>query len=395
MRPVSDLSAISPSGHLIHVGPQKTGTTAIQVALFGVRDQLGDYGVYYPGGSYRRRRAGWALGLPGAHSGVKVGERDWNALVREVHEAGDVRVCISDENYARADSAVAERIVRDLGGPTTHIVAVAKRFDRLLTSAWQERVKAGQWRTFDQWLRVILGEEPEDFQYEYWNFWQGHDFAKLVERWTQFVPPENFTLVIADDGDRSQLYRVFEQLLALPTGLLRSDGSVSNESLHWSELEFLRELRTMYVESGGAPRNLRSLRRSVISSLRANSSPPLGPKSPPFSDWAVQRLHELGAERAQQAANLPVKVVGDPASLALVELAPDPGVTADELAIPIARAVSIAEGILRSNATLSPEAGAEPDAADAAESPAQAPTSLEDASARQLAGALVRRLRRR
>lgn len=389
---MSDLPAIDPAGHLIHLGPQKTGTTAIQVALFGVRDQLPEYGAYYPGGSYRRRRAGWALGLPGAPRGMKRDLRYWRSLVQEVQAAEGLRVCISDENYARANRETAQKIVTDLAGPTTQIVAVAKRFDKLLPSQWQERVKSGQQRDFEQWLRVILDGEPAEFDYEYWNFWQGHDFAKLVERWTEFVPAEKFTLIIADDSDRNQLYRVFEQLLALPTGLLRSDASKSNESVRWSELEFLRGLRQMYLDSGGPIEELSRLRNAVVNSLRASTTAPLGPKSPPFPDWAVERLQELGAQRAEQAANLPVRVVGDAASLARVELEPDPGITADQLVIPVDRVVSIAQGILKAQGAFEPLPQAA-EAAPASAAPAPEPsTPLADASTRQLAGALLRRI---
>lgn len=318
--------------------------------------------------------------------------RYWRSLVQEVQAAEGLRVCISDENYARANRETAQKIVTDLAGPTTQIVAVAKRFDKLLPSQWQERVKSGQQRDFEQWLRVILDGEPAEFDYEYWNFWQGHDFAKLVERWTEFVPPEKFTLIIADDSDRNQLYRVFEQLLALPTGLLRSDASKSNESVRWSELEFLRGLRRMYLDNGGPIEELSRLRNAVVNSLRSSTTAPLGPKSPPFPDWAVERLQELGAQRAEQAANLPVRVVGDAASLARVELEPDPGITADQLVIPVDRVVSIAQGILKAQGAFEPLPQA-PEAAPASAAPTPEPTTpLADASTRQLAGALLRRI---
>ncbi|MCW2852073.1 MAG: hypothetical protein JWM84_1737, partial [Nocardioides sp.] len=59
---------------------------------------------------------------------------------------------MSDENFARAESPVMERIVTELGGPEGHVVAVARRLDRLLPSVWQERVKSGHAGDFETWL---------------------------------------------------------------------------------------------------------------------------------------------------------------------------------------------------------------------------------------------------
>src|SRR3954452_8721099 len=110
---VPDDLLLPEGARLLHVGPQKTGTTSIQVALAEARDQLSAHGVHYPTGDHRRRRAGWALGLPGGPKDVPIEE--WDDLVAEVRGAGPVRVCVSDENFARAESQVVERIARDLG----------------------------------------------------------------------------------------------------------------------------------------------------------------------------------------------------------------------------------------------------------------------------------------
>ena len=387
-----DLSPIDPAGHLIHIGPHKTGTTAVQVALFAVRDQLPGFGAYYPAGSRRRRSAGWALGLPGAPRGTHHGESSWKKLAREVRRAEGLRVCVSDENFGRADDEVARTIVRDLGGPTTHVVAVAKRFDRLLPSAWQERIKAGLNLDFDDWLRVILSEQPNGrHAYEYWNFWQGHGFSELVARWTQFVPAENFTLVIAEEGNRSQIFEVFERLLDLPQGILKSEATSSNESLRWSELELLRRVRVMHQANGGTSGSLVPLRKEIVRSWRASDVPPLGPKTPPFSDWALGRIRELGDERAEQARGLPVRVVGDPGWLAEVDPAPDTGVSADELVVPIDRAVTMVQGIFRAQGFFEPPAeSAELPPPAAPAQPRQA--ALEDVGTRELASTLLRRL---
>ena len=46
---------------LLHIGPYKTGSTAIQQALFDRREELAQHGVYYPGAWRRLFREGHAL----------------------------------------------------------------------------------------------------------------------------------------------------------------------------------------------------------------------------------------------------------------------------------------------------------------------------------------------
>ncbi len=78
------------AARLIHIGPQKTGTTAIQVAMFEGRESMAEHGAYYPKGHYRRRQASWELGLPDGKP-ISSDLTKWNRLAREVRDAGDLR----------------------------------------------------------------------------------------------------------------------------------------------------------------------------------------------------------------------------------------------------------------------------------------------------------------
>ena len=49
---------------LVHIGPYKTGTTAIQAVLAGHRTDLEQHGVSYPGEGNRHAREGWSLASP-------------------------------------------------------------------------------------------------------------------------------------------------------------------------------------------------------------------------------------------------------------------------------------------------------------------------------------------
>lgn len=329
------------AARLIHVGPQKTGTTAIQAAMGESRDRMAEHGAYYPG---RRRGASADLGLP---YGNPVGSdlTRWNRLVQAVREAGDARVCVSDEGFARARSPQIDRIVTDLGGESPHVVAVARRLDKYLPSQWQEQVKAGVTKSFDAWLRIVLDEE-DNGRYARWNVWMGHDVEALVKRWLDFVPPDRFTLIIADEKDHSLLPRTFEAMLGLPTGLLRVNPRRSNRSLSWAEVELVRSLRPPLRRSEW-PRE--EFQRLVVNKLKELDAPTVGPRTPWIPDWAHARVRELSDARVTAVRNLPVNVIGDPEQLRVAprpdgEQPPDPA----QLSVPVATAARLVQDIVQS-----------------------------------------------
>lgn len=48
MGPIGPLAALPAGTRLLHIGPHKTGTTAIQGALFAAKDMLPEHGVEFP-----------------------------------------------------------------------------------------------------------------------------------------------------------------------------------------------------------------------------------------------------------------------------------------------------------------------------------------------------------
>jgi hypothetical protein len=345
-----------PEGaRLVHIGPPKTGTTALQVAMSRARDAMAAHGAYYPSGPYRRRKAGWALGLGGAPRGVEVPIGHWERLVEEVRAAGAARACVSDENFARAEDAVAERIVRDLGDSAVHVIAAVRPLDRVLPSYWQERVKMGHTGGWETWLRDILGDDRT--QGEAWRFWQSQDTGRLVERWLQFVDPERFTLVVTDGTDRLELFRIFSAMLGLPDGTLQPAAEGSNESLSWAEVELLLAVRRMYDANGWPTAHFGEKLRPVIDSLRASSGPSAGPRTPPFPSWAVDRVRELSDEKAEWVSRLPVRVLGEAESLRMTDVPADHAEVGD-LVLPVDRVVAAVEGMVKAERADRP--GAEP-----------------------------------
>jgi hypothetical protein len=313
-----DADLLLPAGtRLVHIGPHKTGSTAVQVAFHDAREQLAAHGVHYAGSGRRPRLAGWSIGLAGKKYGVeRPSTRHWDDLVAEVTGAGDQRVCVSNEDFGRATREQRQRIVDDLGGDRVHVVAVARRLDSYLPSQWQERVKAGVTLSWEEWLRIVLDRDSDQRHYERMNVWRAHDVGRLLHNWTEVVGPDRVTLIINDGADRTLLPRTFERLLGLPDGLLVPDPSQSNPSLSWAEVELVRATHLAFASLGVDRRDRDPWTAAgLVRHLQGADLPRATPTTPPFPEWAAAQVRRIGVERARAVRESAVRVVGDPDAL--------------------------------------------------------------------------------
>jgi hypothetical protein len=306
-----------PAGTLLlHIGPQKTGSTAIQAAMHAAREALAEHGVFYPGPGRRPIEAGWAVLGAGAPLGRPTPRIErWTELVDATRATALARVCVSNEDLSRGDDRAVERILGDLGPDRVHLVYVARRYDRLLPSHWQERLKARMTWSYGDFLAHVL-DDAQRASWEWRLMWESQSVAGVVERWSRWVPPERITVVVLEDGDRAFLPRVFEDLLDLPRGLLAPPTTRDNRSYTFPEAEALRrinELTTAEGWSGG--RYLRLVRRGVAIRWTNSARHPDDPPIPGLPAWALARVADLADAQVDQIRGSGVRVVGDPDQL--------------------------------------------------------------------------------
>lgn len=305
-----------PAGaRLVHIGPQKTGTTSVQAAMHRKRDELLTHGVVYPGSGTRPRSQVYALiGRPDGSPAPP--RRKWDRLVAEVEAAGSHRVCVSTEDLGRIELDLARQVVAGLGGPRVHVVAAARALDSLLPSQWQQRVRMRRTAaTFDAWLRAVLG--PDRDHPEARNFWMPHDVGALVQRWTAAVgSPERFTLVISDREQPDLLPRAFEAMLGLPIGLLDLPaGEIRNQSLGIGRTELIRQV-TAAVERHDWPLPPTHPLVVALTNVLKSAAPwPDEAPLPRVPGWAARQVAELGEQRVEAVRGAGVRVVGDPDAL--------------------------------------------------------------------------------
>jgi hypothetical protein len=305
---------LEPGTRLLHIGPHKTGTTAIQGALHLARERLAAEGVVYPG---RGRQPLWPIlavtGQPALLGGPRPEISYWDSLVRDVRAAGDQRVVLSSEFFAEADDATARRVIADLGGARVHVVVTLRSLAWILPSQWQQYLQNGFHFRYLEWLEGILSEPP---QTPTPGFWRRHRHDALITRWAAENGPENLTVIVLDESDRLMLLRVFESMLGLPAVFLVLEERAVNRSLTAEEAELVRLLNEEFSRRDWPHRDYaRFMRYGAVEHMKDARRP--APEEPKIATpaWALVRAAEISGEMAGRIDALGVNIVGDISSL--------------------------------------------------------------------------------
>lgn len=301
---------------LLHVGPHKTGTSAIQSMLWSARNGLRQAGVWMSDRRSRYRYASYAIVGAGLRFGEKPSSDDeWDELVRGVTAAADRRAVISSETLCQASPAAIDRIVEDLGGDRVEVVITARPLTHLLPSAYQQYVRSGARFTYDRWLEGVLRTPPYDQPTP--SFWTRYRYDELVGRWAAAIGAARITMLMVHP-DRALLPRSFEAMLGLPEGLLSPDPIRLNRSLSYAETELVRYINRRRVEQEWPPEVHHDFVRMGVTPRVQQSGPP---RSEPIRtpQWAIDRAAEIGTEMADRLAGSGITVVGDIATLGTTE----------------------------------------------------------------------------
>lgn len=295
---------------LLHIGPHKTGTTALQQALYLARDALLEQGVGYPATSPNPISAvASVLERPARTRGGRIpSRRRWTGLVRDVRRSRARRQVLSSEAFADAGAEAISRIVGDLGPDRLRIAITLRPLARILPSQWQQYVQHGVRASYEDWLRVMLDGSPRRLTP---TFWRRHRHDRLVERWAAALGPDRVTVVALDDRDRRMVLRTFEQLLDLRQGTLAGPPALVNRSMSLPEIEAVRAFNRAYHRQHlGNALHARVLTFVAAPYLKRRPADPAEPaiETP---DWARDRVAEIAGEMVDHIRASGVRVVGD------------------------------------------------------------------------------------
>jgi hypothetical protein len=315
---------LGPGEVLLHIGPPKTGTTALQHSMAEARTAMRRQGVLYPG----KRFSHWkpscaALGIATtAHpADPPVPPEVWAGFVARVGRRRD-RAVVSSEQFADASPDLAARIVDDLGGPSVvRLLVTLRPLSMILPSSWQQSLKSGApkplpgplrkaksrvVKPYDDWLRDTLGGANG-------TFWGRFDYAGLIRRWAGVVGAERIAVVVVDSGDPLRILRDAEQVVGLEHGTLRRVTTKTNRSLTYEEADLVRRWLVELERSAPMPaqRYHQWIRRGALWGLVDGRQPGVDEHAIRTPDWAVDAINERTTSMVEAIQRLPVTVLGD------------------------------------------------------------------------------------
>jgi len=194
---------MNPKTIFIHIGPQKTGTTTIQVGLKASRKRLKAAGFLVPitgqtaGRSAAQHHLGWEL-VGSKHFDAR---QSWAALRKEIDQFNGSSVILSTETLSQLEANQIEIIRNHLVPHDVRIVMYLRRQDGLLQSLWTQRIKNP---------RMRLPEALEEFIVKKENHAHISAYALILQRWESVFDKENMLVRVLETNQlRGQLFQDF------------------------------------------------------------------------------------------------------------------------------------------------------------------------------------------
>ena len=317
---MSEQRALPEGARLLHVGPPKTGSTALQDAFHQSRVSLGRQGVTYVSrGRHEVIPARYITGrVPGGPKWAWA-EKRWSDLVAAMTAEGPARKVYSSEYLADASDDQVAQIVDAFGVEDTYVVITLRPLIDVVPSQYQQYLQGGLTLDYESWLEVTYNEPPFTGPTPW--FWQRHRHDALVQRWVRALGPERVIVVVTDGTDLDAVPSAFEQLLGLSRGTLVGRQVQPNRSLTWAEAEVMRRFNVQAHDAGLVDSKYQFLTKYAAEHVKERTPSPLEARIV-TPDWAAKRADELGAQFAAVIEECGVRVFGD-----LQRLAPGTGLS--------------------------------------------------------------------
>ncbi len=282
----------------VHVGAPKTGTTFLQRAWWGNREQLADDGLLYPfvepfehfAATMDLREMTWGEGYRDP-----AWEGAWDRVAQRVRDWHGSAAIVSNELLGGATAEQARRAVETFGDAEVHVVFTARDLARQLPSDWQEQVKHMHTITLQQFVDnlVELGiEAPWPFGPMFWGL---HDPVRVLGTWSQAVPAERIHVVTVPQrgGPPNTLWDRMSGLLGVEPDKYNTSDAATNTSMGTLETEFLRRLNMVLGHRTG--RHYDQLVRVRLAEGMLVHRPGQQRTELPreHHDWVVRRSEEL------------------------------------------------------------------------------------------------------
>jgi hypothetical protein len=320
------LEAVSPvpsGSSVLHIGPHKTGTSALQEAMRLARADLLAQDVrlvgLFPGDADGIRHA-----ITGRTRGNKdAAARAWERIKTEMNDDTVPRRVYSRETFANASPKRARRILEQFGFANRpfHVVMSARSLAQLVPSQYSQFVQRGMCQSsFEDWVKALLADDGSEQTVRL--FWRRHSHDAQLRLWGSLVGFENVTVIVVDPREPLFLPHVFERLLDLRPGTLADHmgHDRGNRSLTLAELDLIRRWHEITAPTGADRGDLTRLMWQLAHHLRRYNPTPVDPR-PTLPDWAIPEITDRANASMAAIASSGAHVVGDLDALAAVPTA--------------------------------------------------------------------------
>lgn len=321
--PLEAIAPVPPGSSVLHIGPHKTGTSALQEAMRRARADLLEQGVrlagLFPGDADGIRYA--ITGRPRGSAEKAV--RAWERIRAEMTDPAVPRRICSRETFANAGRKRARTILEQLGfgSQPFHVVMSARPLAQLVPSQYSQFVQRGLCHLpFEDWVKALLADDGSEQTVRL--FWKRHSYDAQVRRWGGLVGAENLTVIVVDPRSPLFLPQAFERLLDLRPGTLADnmEHDLGNRSLTLAELDLIRQWHAITAPTGVDQGELTKLAWQLAYHLRRFNPKPVDPR-PTLPDWAIPEIGRRATESTAAIAASGAQAIGDLDALTVVPTA--------------------------------------------------------------------------
>ncbi|MBD8870257.1 hypothetical protein [Nocardioides donggukensis] len=346
-----------PKQVYVHIGLPKTGTTYLQDLLYANVDAFARQGVTVVGRHAQHYEAASELAGIRPRLADRMPTGRWDAVVAEAGRARTDRVVFSNERYSLARKPGVARLARSFPDAELHVIVTVRDLVAAEPSAWQEYVKNGGTRTWEEFCAAAV-RRPGALR-------RRRRIRRVLRLWPRHLPAERIHVVTVPPpgSPRERILERFCSVLGVdPEALDTREPQRQNTSLDFVATEMLR--RVNGHEAGLSVAAQRSeikewLANGVLSRRPATTRPVLsGPALELLAAenaWMIRTLERRGFDVVGELADLDGGVPEGPASYdvppeALLEAALEALVLSSERAHERGRTLRRMRGRLRRRA---------------------------------------------
>ncbi len=299
---------------IVHAGFHKTGTTALQSALFANIDKLTNFGINYPqvGGKAQHKAIYSLMGKTWGwedRGGVTATDKKWKNLLKQVRRAKKTTL-ISSEFLCELTEEQISRFKKDLNVADTHIYFTIRPLLKIIPSAYQQHLKIGIKSDYEKWLHSILDKPGVSTITP--SFWVRHTHAHVLSKWVAEFGVDRVTLIVVDESQPELMYDTFSELLELPKKFLKKqENQDSNRSLSLQEITLLNRINRKFPKRRSWHDYETFIRNGAIKYLTNKVTPAPDDLRLLTPQWAVDKAKEISANSVADIKKLGIRIIGD------------------------------------------------------------------------------------